>query len=98
MSIAQASIVRPAAHSAVFDSSAKVTRGIVLSGGLYGTVRHIGTSHERRGFDVMEAESARFLAELRELFRRVVAAHRMMISGRRQVLSHREDVDARLAQ
>ena len=46
----------------------------------------------------MEAESARILAELRELFRRVVAAHRMMISGRRQVLSHREDVDSSLAQ
>src|SRR5207244_3241958 len=88
--------VLPAGNSAAFPSSANVTRGI--GGRFYGTVCHIGTAHERSGLDVMKPERARFFAELRELFRRVVAAHRMMIAGRREVLSHREDVDTGLAE
>ena len=61
-------------------------------------VRHVRTAHEGRRLDMLEAEVQRLFAELRELFGRVVAAHGMVALGRGEVLSHRENCDARIAQ
>src|SRR4051794_34307752 len=97
ISPAQERSVLPAGNSALFPSSTKITRGI-LSGGLYGTMSHVGTPHERRRFDVTESHLQRAPSELRELLRRVVAAHRMIVLARREVLTHGDDVDAVLAQ
>ena len=66
--------------------------------GFYGTVRHIGTSHQGSRFDMAEAERERFASQLRKLFRRVVAPHRMMALRRGEILAHGEDLDARLAE
>src|SRR5215212_2430202 len=64
----------------------------------YSAVRHVRAPHQRRALDVMEAERLRRGAELREFVRGVVAADGMMAFGRRQILAHREDVDAGFAQ
>src|SRR5712691_11785818 len=92
MSSAHDRTVFPAGNSADFPSSANVTRGI--DGGFYGTMGHIRTSHERRRFDVPEAELLRAPAELRDLVGRVVAADRVVVAGGGEVLTHREDADA----
>src|SRR2546423_362550 len=96
ISMVQERSVLPAGYSAAFPSSANVTRGI--RGRFYGTVCHIGTAHQRGGLDVAEAERARLPAQLRELLGGVVAAHRMMVSGRREVLAEGEDLHAGFAQ
>src|SRR5438552_3035654 len=92
MSMAQERSVLPAGTSVAFPASANVTRGI--GEGFYGTVCHIGTAHQRGGFDVAEAERARLFAQLGELLGGVVATHRMMVAGRREVLAEGEDRDA----
>src|SRR5947208_10577125 len=96
ISMAQERSVLPAGYSAAFPASANVTRGI--RAGFYGTVRHIGTAHQRCGFDVAEAERPRRSPQLRELRGRVIAAHRMVIARRREVLAEGEDLHAGLAQ
>src|ERR1700694_4983155 len=89
--------VLPAGKSAAFPWSTNVTRGI-LSRRFYGTVRHIGTAHQRGRLDVPEPESERCAAEVGELFRSVVAADRMMVAGRGEILPHREDPPAGFAE
>src|SRR5436305_13478204 len=59
---------------------------------------HIRTAHERRRFDMLKAELQGLFAELCELLRSVVAAHRMMALRRGEILSHRENVDAGASQ
>src|SRR5438552_9689858 len=70
----------------------------MLNAGFYGTVRHIGTSHQGSRFDMAEAERERFASQLRKLFRRVVPPHRMMAFRRGEILTHGEDLDARLSE
>src|SRR5436309_10519028 len=95
MSSAHVRTVFPAGNSADLPSSANVTRGIGRRFYVFdGAVRHIRTAHERRGLDMTEAELFRAPAEVRELIGGVVAPDGMMIAGRRQVLSHRKDLDA----
>src|SRR5713101_6159042 len=70
----------------------------MMNAGFYGTVRHIGTSYQWRRFDMAEAKRERLAAQLRKLFRRVVAPHRMMTFRRGEILAHGEDLDTGLAE
>src|SRR5437016_12981518 len=96
MSMAQERRVLPVGNSAAFPWSANVTRGI--GGGFYGTVCHIGTAYQRTGLDMLEAERAGLFSEVRELLGSVIAAHGVMVSGRREVLAEGEDRHAGVAQ
>src|SRR5476651_901805 len=107
ISMAHCSTVFPAEKSADAASSMNVSRGIRRlcgggpggrAAGLYGTVCHIGTSYQRRRFDVMEPQRAGLIAKCLELSRGVIAPHGMVSFARSQVLPHGEDVHTSIAQ
>src|ERR687894_630811 len=58
----------------------------------------VGAAHQRPALDVLEAQSDAVLFQFRELFGRVVAAHRQVVLRRPEVLADGQDVHLVLAQ